>query len=66
MCSSQIIGENFMDKQMRERKQEWEEKKCVDSWLWHRKLKMLINTRFASKVIMFKEHFKLKKSIIMC
>ncbi len=55
-----------MDKQMRERKQEWEEKKCVDSWLWHRKLKMLINTRFASKVIMFKEHFKLKKSIIMC
>jgi len=41
-------------------------KKCVDSWLWHRKLKMPINKRFASKVIMFKEHFKLKKSIIMC
>jgi hypothetical protein len=23
MCSSQIIEENFMDKQIRERKQEW-------------------------------------------
>jgi hypothetical protein len=29
MCSSQIIEENFMDKQIRERKQEWGEKKVL-------------------------------------
>jgi hypothetical protein len=28
ICSSQVIEENFMDKQIRERKQEWEKKMC--------------------------------------
>jgi hypothetical protein len=44
---------------------EWE-KVCVESGLPPQKLKKPIKTRFASKVIMFEECFKFKKTIFVC
>jgi hypothetical protein len=57
----QLLGQ----KKSREKSQEWE-KACVESGLPHRKLKTLVKTRFASKIIMIEECLELKKAILLC
>jgi hypothetical protein len=52
-------------KQSGKGRQKWE-KACVKSGLWLHKFQTLMNTRFASKVIMFEEALKFKKTIIFC
>ncbi len=47
------------------RRHEWE-KSCIEYEMPLRKLKTLLKTRFAYKVIMFKETLEFKETIITC
>ncbi len=49
----------------RKGRQEWE-KACVERQLWPQKLKILVKTRFANKVIMFEEVVEFKEAILLC
>jgi hypothetical protein len=53
-----------MDKKMGKEIYEWE-KACVERGLWPWKFKTLVQTRFASKVIMFEDTFEFKENIIL-
>jgi hypothetical protein len=51
-------------KKFSEGRQEWE-KACIECGLPPQKLKTLVKTKFASKVIMFKETLEFKQTIII-
>jgi len=46
-------------------KQKWE-KACIESGMWHQKLKTPVKTKFASKVIMLEETLEFKQAILLC
>ncbi len=52
-------------KKSRKGQQEWE-KACVEMGLRPQKLKTLMKTKFASKVLMFEKCLEFKKAIILC
>jgi hypothetical protein len=52
-------------KKSRKWRQEWE-KAYIESGMWHWKLKILVKTGFASKVIMFEEDLEFKQDILLC
>jgi hypothetical protein len=54
-----------MDKQIKERKQEWENV-CIESGKPHWKLKILVKTKYSNKVIMFEEMLEFKQTILLC
>jgi len=48
-------------------KERWEwECVCFENGMWHWKLKIRMNTKFASKVIMFEKTLQFKNAIIIC
>jgi hypothetical protein len=52
-------------KKSKKGRQEWE-KACIQCGMPPRKLKTIIKTKFASKVIMFEETLEFKQTIITC
>jgi hypothetical protein len=44
---------------------EWE-KACINSGMWHWKLKILVKSKFANKVIMFEKTFEFKQDSLLC
>ncbi len=53
-----------MDKQIKERKQEWENV-CIESGKPHWKLKILVKTKYSNKVIMFEEMLEFKQVFLL-
>jgi len=56
---------NTWSKKFGKRRQEWEQAYSKNE-MPHQKLKTLVKTRFANKVIMFEETFQFKNAIIIC
>jgi len=60
-----FVENNYLDKKIMER-EAWWEKACIESGIWHQKLKTRVKTGFVNKGILFEETLKFKQAILLC